>query len=83
MKRIVVALLMLCGCDSAVKQAQRRYEVVDQAGSAKDRCEAAQGVMSAYQSSGDIDGFKKWQDQAKLQCATARLESQEAGHSYP
>lgn len=63
----------LAGCSSEGERAEKRFQMVDGRGSARDACTEAGRVKDAYLSDGNQAAYEKWVKREGEECAMARL----------
>jgi hypothetical protein len=81
---IVILPLLLAGCENELDRAAKRHETASKVRSPKEECIAAKDAMDASLTLGKEDDYKKWKEQATIDCAVARLTAlSEAGSGEP
>ncbi|GLI99121.1 hypothetical protein [Sphingobium sp. BS19] len=62
--------IALAGCNSAARQAERAYEIVNESGTDEERCAEAGKVAQTYLDAGDKAQYERWDMVRDTHCLT-------------
>ncbi len=72
---LTTILAVTCGCSDPVADAERRFEIVQNVGSAQDKCDAARALATAQLDAKNEGQFRLAKTSADIACTSAKLDA--------